>query len=124
MFGHGFDCAPSLLRGHGSVQVVALRDLWELFTEGSIVVAKERAGSAATVVAAAGEIIEHGVVPQGVHEGGVALARALPLPEGREAVHVVTGVLPPPALHQLPHMRGIEAHQRIPLQSEKTPWYI
>jgi hypothetical protein len=108
-----------LFRGHGAVEVVALRDLRELAAEGIIVAAEERAGGAATIVAAAGEIMEHGVVLQGVPEGGEVLACHLTLPELREAPHVSPGGFPPPVPHQLLQMRGVEVDQRLPLQPEK-----
>lgn len=73
---------PGFCRGHGAIQVVALRNLGELFAEGIIIGPEKRAGGAATFLAAAGEESKHGVVLHVVKEGGVFLGSALLLPEG------------------------------------------
>jgi len=107
---------PGLCRGHGAIQIGALRNLGELFAEGIIIGPEKRAGGAATFLTAAGEESKHSAVLHVVQEGGVVLGCALPLPEGRESFQVSSGGFPLPILHQLLQMRGVEVHHGLPLE--------
>jgi len=71
-----------LCRDHGAIQVIALRNLGELFAEGIIIGPEKRAGGVATFLTAAGEESKHSVVLHVVQEGGIVLGCASPSQRG------------------------------------------